>query len=144
MTGMSRFTGEKLDPNSDAHLVQSIGDILTTPLGSRVLRRSYGSELPDLIDQPIEPRYPELVGEKVEEKDTEPIVVDRNRRYGSKKKGHSRIAGARIYVVDGKHRHAAALETGQKKMKAFYRFYKNILIMNGWIKIFILFYVDHH
>lgn len=55
MTGMSRFTGATLDPNSDAHLVQSIGDILTTPLGSRVLRRSYGSELPDLIDQPIEP-----------------------------------------------------------------------------------------
>lgn len=34
------------------HLRQSIGDILTTPLGSRVMRRDYGSLLPDLIDQP--------------------------------------------------------------------------------------------
>ncbi len=56
MTGMSRITGRRLDPNSDAHLVQSVGDILTTPLGSRVLRRTYGSELPDLIDQPMNPR----------------------------------------------------------------------------------------
>lgn len=56
MSSISRVTGARLDPNSEAHLVQSIGDILTTPRGSRVLRRSYGSDLPDLIDQPIEPR----------------------------------------------------------------------------------------
>lgn len=56
MTGMSRVTGRALDANSNAHLVQSIGDILTTPLGSRVLRRTYGSELPDLIDQPLNAR----------------------------------------------------------------------------------------
>ena len=55
MTGMSRFTGEKLDPNSDAHLVQSIGDILTTPIGTRVGRRNYGSILPNLVDQPDNP-----------------------------------------------------------------------------------------
>lgn len=36
-----------------AHLVQSIGDILTTPVGSRVMRRDYGSLLPRLIDQPV-------------------------------------------------------------------------------------------
>lgn len=54
MSSISRLTGAPLDPNSDEHLVQSIGDILTTPIGSRVLRRTYGSELPDLIDQPIE------------------------------------------------------------------------------------------
>ena len=53
---MSRHTGRALDPNGNAHLVQSIGDILTTPLGSRVLRRTYGSDLPDLIDQPLNPR----------------------------------------------------------------------------------------
>lgn len=31
---------------------QSIEDILTTPVGSRVMRREYGSLLPFLIDQP--------------------------------------------------------------------------------------------
>jgi len=36
-----------------AHLVQSIRDVLTTPLGSRVQRRDYGSLLPELIDQPF-------------------------------------------------------------------------------------------
>ena len=36
-----------------AHLAQSITDILTTPIGSRVMRRDYGSNLPDLIDQPM-------------------------------------------------------------------------------------------
>lgn len=56
MTGMSRTTGRALDANSDAHLVQSITDILTTPIGARVLRRTYGSELPDLIDQPMNAR----------------------------------------------------------------------------------------
>lgn len=34
------------------HLKQSIADILTTPLGSRLERRTYGSLLPGLIDAP--------------------------------------------------------------------------------------------
>lgn len=33
---------------------QSITDILTTPIGSRVMRRDYGSLLPELIDRPID------------------------------------------------------------------------------------------
>lgn len=33
-----------------AHLSQSIRDILTTPLGSRVLLRDYGSRLFELVD----------------------------------------------------------------------------------------------
>jgi phage baseplate assembly protein W len=36
-----------------AHLRQSIRDILTTPKGSRVMRRSYGSDLFDLVDAPM-------------------------------------------------------------------------------------------
>jgi phage baseplate assembly protein W len=36
-----------------AHLAQSIHDILTTPIGSLVMLRSYGSDLPDIIDQPL-------------------------------------------------------------------------------------------
>ena len=51
MIGMSRETGTALDGN--AHLAQSIGDILSTPLGARVMRRDYGSDLPDLIDRPL-------------------------------------------------------------------------------------------
>lgn len=35
------------------HIRQSIGDILTTPIGSRIMRREYGSQLPELIDQPF-------------------------------------------------------------------------------------------
>lgn len=51
MSGLSRHTAEPLS-NPD-HLRQSVEDILTTPLGSRVMRRDYGSRLPDLIDQPL-------------------------------------------------------------------------------------------
>jgi phage baseplate assembly protein W len=35
------------------HIRQSVRDILITPVGSRVMRREYGSMLPDLIDQPL-------------------------------------------------------------------------------------------
>ncbi len=38
------------------HVVQSIIMILTTPVGSRVMRREFGSEVPSLIDRPITPR----------------------------------------------------------------------------------------
>lgn len=48
---MSNTTGKAL--SGDAHLAQSIADILTTPLGSRVMRRDYGSLLFELIDRPI-------------------------------------------------------------------------------------------
>lgn len=34
------------------HLKQSIADILNTPIGSRVMRRDYGSRLFELIDAP--------------------------------------------------------------------------------------------
>ncbi len=50
MIGMDRITGKPLD--GLAHLRQSIADIITTPIGSRVMRREYGSLLPELIDQP--------------------------------------------------------------------------------------------
>ncbi|MWL87155.1 GPW/gp25 family protein [Cupriavidus sp. SW-Y-13] len=36
-----------------AHIWQSIRDILTTPIGTRVMRRAYGSDVPELIDQPM-------------------------------------------------------------------------------------------
>ena len=51
MIGVSRTTGKAL--SGDAHLAQSIGDILTTPIGTRVMRRDYGSGLAGLIDAPL-------------------------------------------------------------------------------------------
>ncbi len=51
MQGMDRRTGRKL--SGIDHLWQSVEDILTTRIGSRVMRRSYGSKLPDLIDEPF-------------------------------------------------------------------------------------------
>ncbi|SOD25263.1 hypothetical protein SAMN05518800_1821 [Variovorax sp. YR752] len=50
MSGMNRVTGKALD--GIEHLRQSIADILGTPLVSRLMRRTYGSLWPELIDQP--------------------------------------------------------------------------------------------
>nr|VFK12773.1 MAG: hypothetical protein BECKLFY1418C_GA0070996_100180 [Candidatus Kentron sp. LFY] len=50
MDGMSRTTGKTL--SGFAHVHQSIVDILTTPIGSRVMRRDYGSKLFELVDAP--------------------------------------------------------------------------------------------
>ena len=36
-----------------AHVYQSIEMILTTPIGSRVMRRDFGSLLPRLLDKPL-------------------------------------------------------------------------------------------
>lgn len=48
---MSRDTGKTVERIE--HLRQSIIDILTTPIGSRVMRRDYGSRLFELIDAPV-------------------------------------------------------------------------------------------
>ena len=53
MKGLNASTGAPLD--GAAHLRQSISDILTTPLGSRVMRRDYGSLVFELIDQAANP-----------------------------------------------------------------------------------------
>jgi phage baseplate assembly protein W len=51
MIGMNSSTGKAL--TGSAHLAQSINDILSTPLGTRIMRRDYGSQLADLIDWPL-------------------------------------------------------------------------------------------
>ena len=51
MRGTNRETGKALD--GLAHLKQSIADILTTRKGTRVMLRDYGSELPALVDRPM-------------------------------------------------------------------------------------------
>lgn len=50
MIGVDRHDGRPIDGN--AHLAQSISDILSTPIGTRVMLRDYGSMINDLIDQP--------------------------------------------------------------------------------------------
>ena len=54
MNGINAHTGQAL--SGIDHLRQSIRDILTTRLGTRVMRRDYGSRLPDLVDNPITPK----------------------------------------------------------------------------------------
>lgn len=54
MAGIRAADGQPLD--GWGHVVQSIGKILTTPVNTRVMRREFGSEVPDLIDRPMTPR----------------------------------------------------------------------------------------
>ena len=51
MQGMNQLVGTPLGGTD--HLRQSVRDILSTRKGTRVMRRDYGSNLPDLIDRPV-------------------------------------------------------------------------------------------
>jgi len=51
MIGTNASNGAPLDGID--HLRQSISGILTTPIGSRVMRREYGSDLYRLVDAPL-------------------------------------------------------------------------------------------
>lgn len=50
MLGMSGTAGTPLE--GEAHIMQSVRDIITTPKGTRVMLREYGCDVPDLIDRP--------------------------------------------------------------------------------------------
>lgn len=54
MSGMSANSGRATEDEVE-HIRQSIKTILTTPVGSRVKRREFGSLLPILIDHPANP-----------------------------------------------------------------------------------------
>lgn len=54
MPGLSVNGGDTLD--GWAHVRQSIQVILRTPIGSRVMNRTFGSRLPELIDAPSNDR----------------------------------------------------------------------------------------
>jgi phage baseplate assembly protein W len=51
LVGVSRRSGGSL--GGIDHLRQSIADILTTPVGSRVMRPEYGSDVPRMVDKPV-------------------------------------------------------------------------------------------
>ncbi len=48
--GMNISTGRRI--SDIEHIWQSCRDIITTPIGTRIERRDYGSLLPELIDHP--------------------------------------------------------------------------------------------
>lgn len=50
MQGVNKSTYQAISP--ELHLQQSVLDIITTPINTRVMRRDYGSILPDLLDAP--------------------------------------------------------------------------------------------
>lgn len=51
MIGMNRITGRQL--SGIEHLQQSLTDLLTTPKGTRIMRADYGSDIPRLVDLPV-------------------------------------------------------------------------------------------
>lgn len=51
LTGMSATGGTTL--SGDEHLAQSIKDIVSTPIGSRIMLHEYGCLLFDLLDRPL-------------------------------------------------------------------------------------------
>jgi len=51
MKGMDAASGAAIE--GDAWLAQAAADVLFTPIGTRVMRRDYGSLLPALLDQPL-------------------------------------------------------------------------------------------
>jgi uncharacterized protein len=51
MIGTDPTTGQSTQ--GIAHLKIRVRDILTTRIGERVMRREYGSRLPELVDQPV-------------------------------------------------------------------------------------------
>lgn len=46
----------RMIPSEFEHIKQSIADILTTLINTRLMRREYGSVLPELIDHPLNPK----------------------------------------------------------------------------------------
>lgn len=51
ISGMNAITGRTI--SGDAHLQQSIADILGTRKGTRVMRPEYGSDVPRHVDRPM-------------------------------------------------------------------------------------------
>jgi len=50
---MSRTTGKNIVVDLD-HIYQSIQDVVTTPVGTRIMRREYGSLVFQLMDGPFD------------------------------------------------------------------------------------------
>ena len=99
MRGMSSRTGKYLDDLE--HLKQSIIDILTTPIGSRVICRDYGSSLFQLTDQPINrdlfPKIYAAVAEAIDK--WEPRFKVEKIAINSIKEGHITLSLVGRYLI---------------------------------------------
>lgn len=102
MNGMHHITGQRL--KGHAHLRQSITDILTTPMGSRVIRREYGSRLFEWIDAPLNDHtFAEIVAATAEALERwEPRLTLLNVSVVCVKKGHITLDLVGEYWPDGK------------------------------------------
>ncbi len=58
-TGINAATGAPL--TDWAHVQQSLAKILTTRIGTRVMRRDFGSDIPNMVDRKMTPRNVLLV-----------------------------------------------------------------------------------
>mgnify|MGYP001220175145 CR=1 FL=1 len=102
MRGMDAATGRAID--GLAHLRQSVADILTTPIGTRVHRREYGSELPRLVDRPVnEALLVDLYAATAAALDRwEPRIRVRRVRVESAAPGRVELTVEGRYTVDGR------------------------------------------
>lgn len=102
MRGTDATTGKPL--SGIAHLKQSIRDILTTPVGSRVMRRDYGSRLFDLVDAPSNPEtFAEIYAATVEALSVwEPRIYPQQVRVASHSPGEIVLDLTAIYLPEGR------------------------------------------
>lgn len=102
MAGMNMTTGRAIDGVS--HLRQSIARIITTPIGSRLMRREFGSLVPELVDQPTNSAtvvrlYAAAAGALIK---WEPrIRLSRIQVVAATESGSLELALEGIYVLDG-------------------------------------------
>ena len=102
MQGVDANTGAAIA--GAAHLRQSIRDILTTPIGSRVMRRTYGSRLFELVDAPLNPGgVAAIIAATVEAIDRwEPrFIVERVRVAAAAGEGHVSLDLDGRYLPEG-------------------------------------------
>jgi phage baseplate assembly protein W len=99
MKGMSRTTGKYLDDLE--HLKQSIVDILTTPVGSRVMRREYGSNLFYLVDRPVNREFLQLIYAAVAEalERWEPRLSLKKVTVDEIRDGHITLSLSGVYLI---------------------------------------------
>ena len=102
MNGVNNTTGKILKGHT--HLRQSITDILATPIGSRVMRRDYGSRLFELVDAPLnEETFAEIYAATAEALDRfEPRLKLLNVGVTSLAAGHITLDIVGEYLPSGK------------------------------------------
>ena len=103
MIGINAHTGQAL--SGLEHVKQSIRDILTTRIGTRVMRRDYGSRLPELVDRPMTPALAaEMFAATAEALDAwEPRVRLERVRVLSAQAGRIALMLEGVYLPDGEH-----------------------------------------